>query len=603
MISYSASNLCSLTTNPLHSAKLFPFSFQIVLILYKNSESVNSLTNNAMKTLLYKVTFIACLFSFQHSNNVFCQSQIQGNWNGKFMNDFKTIVEISLDENNNLSGTIKMFIGPDLIQDDLISNISISQNILKFRIDAKDTEFRGELNGDFSEITGAFIFPDKSEHPLKLVKSDANDLYAGSSTESFRELKDKKYSTNELKEDFDFFVAKLKELHPQLYSYTSAEHFKNMADEIQISINRGLSINEYFNLISPLVESVKCSHTGIRLPLNYLEAINTHDNFLPLKLLFVGSKVFCLKNYNNSDNSVNPGDEIVSINGKSIQDVIEILFRFIPSEGDNVTTKNYRLNQNFNSYFNLIDNSDQFEIEFINADTRMKSTIKACKFVAFEEQNKDVTNAMPVEFNTYKQNNIGILTIKSFMIGDINSYIQKMDDIFETLQTENRKQLVIDLRGNPGGHPIFAAQLLSYLTNEDFTYFKRNSDITEFEPLYNKMHPNNLQFNGDIFVFVDGGCLSTTGHLISLLKYHTHAIFVGQEPGSTFRCNDFSVKETLPITKIEVNIPRVTFETAVPDSFKSIPFSVDYPVNISIKDCLAGIDSYLKFMDNLILKP
>jgi len=297
-------------------------------------------------------------------------------------------------------------------------------------------------------------------------------MSAGSSTESFEQLRNKKYSTTELKEDFNFLVAKLKELHPQLYTFTSAEQFKSLVDEIEKSINRELSINEYFNLISPLVESVKCSHTGIRLPLNYLEEIKTHDNFLPLKLMFDGSRAFCLKNYDNSDTLINPGDEILNINGKSIQDVTEILYRFIPSEGDNMTTKNYQLNQNFNSYYNLIDNSDRFEIEYVNAVAKMKSTLKACKFVAFEEQNKGVPNAMPVEFYSNKQNNIGILTIKSFMIGDINSYIQKMDNIFETLQIENTKQLVIDLRGNHGGHPIFAAQLLSYLTNEDFTNHK-----------------------------------------------------------------------------------------------------------------------------------
>jgi hypothetical protein len=117
------------------------------------------------------------------------------------------------------------------------------------------------------------------------------------------------------------------------------------------------------------------------------------------------------------------------------------------------------------------------------------------------------------------------------------------------------------------------------------------------------MQTNDLQFKGDIYVFVDGGCLSTTGHLISLLKYHTNAVFIGQAPGSTYRCNDFSVKETLPNTKIEVNIPRTTFETAVPDSFKSKPFSVDYTVNMSIEDYINGNDSYMKFVNKLILLP
>ena len=97
-----------------------------------------------------------------------------------------------------------------------------------------------------------------------------------------------------------------------------------------------------------------------------------------------------------------------------------------------------------------------------------------------------------------------------------------------------------------GGHPIFAAQLLSYLTDHEFTYFQRNPDVADFEPLYNPMQANPLNFEGNLFVLVNGKCLSTTGHLISLLKYHTQAKFIGEEPGTSFLCNDFSTQIKLP---------------------------------------------------------
>ena len=82
-----------------------------------------------MKTLLFRITVIGCLLLFQFSNFSFCQSRVLGIWEGVFMNDFKTVVEIRSDENDNYSGKIKMFSGPDLIQDDEISNIVISQNL------------------------------------------------------------------------------------------------------------------------------------------------------------------------------------------------------------------------------------------------------------------------------------------------------------------------------------------------------------------------------------------------------------------------------------------------------------------------------------------
>jgi hypothetical protein len=193
-----------------------------------------------------------------------------------------------------------------------------------------------------------------------------------------------------------------------------------------------------------------------------------------------------------------------------------------------------------------------------------------------------------------------MLKISSFEIFNMDKYFSQLDSIFSVLKTNNTNNLLLDLRDNPGGHPIFAAQLLSYLTDADFVYFKRNEEITEFEPLYNTMQPNALNFNRNIFVFVNGGSLSTTGHLISLLRYNTDAVFIGEEPGSTFSCNDFSIQLSLPNTGIELNIPRTTFETAVDLSSDARQFSVDYKVNNTIAETINNEDACLEFTKSII---
>jgi hypothetical protein len=151
-----------------------------------------------------------------------------------------------------------------------------------------------------------------------------------------------------------------------------------------------------------------------------------------------------------------------------------------------------------------------------------------------------------------------------------------------------------------GGHPIFAAQLFSYLTDQEFTYFQRNPDVVDFEPLFNPMQANPLHFEGNLFVLVNGKCLSTTGHLISLLKYHTQAKFIGEEPGSSYLCNDFSTQIKLPNSGIEANIPRTTFITAVEGFDDKLPFPVDYLVEIKVQDILNNKDNYLLYMQTLL---
>lgn len=197
----------------------------------------------------------------------------------------------------------------------------------------------------------------------------------------------------------------------------------------------------------------------------------------------------------------------------------------------------------------------------------------------------------------------GVLKVASFGIRNMEDYFSFLDSIFINMKQTGTSNLVLDLRDNWGGHPIFAAQLFSYLTDEEFTYFQRNPDIEEFEPLYNPMQPNKNHFSGSIFVLVNGACLSTTGHLISLLDYHTGALFIGEEPGSTFTCNDFSIQFQLPNSGMEVNIPRTTFVTAVPGLEEGKPFPVDYQVRQTVKDRIEGVDSYMSVVDTITVEP
>jgi hypothetical protein len=189
----------------------------------------------------------------------------------------------------------------------------------------------------------------------------------------------------------------------------------------------------------------------------------------------------------------------------------------------------------------------------------------------------------------------------SFAIPDLDSYLNKMDQVFTAIRKKNIHNLILDLRGNQGGHPFFAAVLLSYLAQEPFTYFDDTDRVEEFGPLYEPMPPSEKTFQGDCYVLVDGGVLSTAGHLVSLIKYHNLGQFVGEEPGSSFYCNDMSRRIQLPNSKIEVNIPQKTFKTSVSGFKADAPFVVDFPAYMEVSDLTNGVDSQMEFTSQLIV--
>jgi hypothetical protein len=557
-----------------------------------------------MKTLgnLTGLTLLLLLQLLPGSVHAVPQDPYTGLWEGSFMGDFRTEILISSSENG-YSGKMMMYSGPQMIQDDPLTEISIEGMELTFQIPAKETSFIGQFNEEITALTGRFIFPDGSEHPLEVQKKTDRFPSEEATREKYLEYRNRRYEPESLKRDLFFLMERLKEYHPRLYSYTSQKAMDEKMEQLLTGIDRPMGLEEYFRLISPLVDMVQCSHTGIRLPMQYQQLAHACGNYIPLHIAIDGGRGFYLSLVGQPDAGIAPGTEISKINGVPFREIVEALLPLIPSEGSNSTSKYYQLNRSFQHYYYLLDPSERYEVEFLTPPSIATCTFNACKLEEVDLGQGEPMAAVPLSFSLNENGSAGILRLESFEIHYMEGYMLKLDSIFQLLSQRNTQKLVLDLRGNSGGHPIFAAQLLSYLVPGDFVYFKRNPEVEEFEPLYHPMHPSPWTYGGDIYVMVDGGCLSTTGHLISLIKYHTPALFLGEEPGSSFICNDYSIRLTLPETAIEVNIPRATFETAVSGFKDGIPFPVDFPVSRNPTDQLLGIDAYLVFWDQLMRQP
>lgn len=527
------------------------------------------------------------------------QSPYTGIWEGNFMEQFKTVILLDQPaERNSFAGKIIMFSGENRIQDDEISKITIENREISFYIAAKESYFKGSFNEAKTELSGHFIFPDNSRHPLTVSKYEKDSAAVEANTPSLKESLKQSFPVEELKSDFRDLIDKLKKYHPRLYSYTPEVAFENRATVILATLNSDLSIEQFYFRIAPLVASVKCSHTGIRLPWDYQQSLYESAHYFPLDLYVSDKRAYFLSAPLNSGVDLVPGSEIVSINNRPVNQIIEELLSLIPSEGNCMTTKYQVLNRDFPNYFHMLDHSESFRVEYSLSNSSHVVQVEACSHEMPGGMQASLLPQRPFSF--YKENDpeLGTLKISSFSIRNMEEYFVFLDSTFRLM--EDVPYLLLDLRDNQGGHPIFAAQLFSYLCNSDFTYFKKNPDAEEFEPLYNVMQPNQLHYKGNIFVLVNGACLSTSGHLISLIKYHTGALFIGEEPGSTFLCNDMSIQLQLPHTGMEVNIPRTTFETAVSGFSEKEAFPIDYKVDVSIQDILKGRDTYKSKVDELL---
>ncbi|NNE47455.1 MAG: hypothetical protein HKN37_12445, partial [Rhodothermales bacterium] len=155
--------------------------------------------------------------------------------------------------------------------------------------------------------------------------------------------------------------------------------------------------------------------------------------------------------------------------------------------------------------------------------------------------------------------------------------------------------LIVDLRGNTGGHPRLASQLLSHLVAEPFRYFVGDSTGSgDLASLYREQVPANNTFTGQVVVLMDGAGVSTTGHFLSLARVLRVATLIGEESGSSFWSNDNSHRAVLPASNLEVNVPTHIFSTVSDGLNPTRGVPPDIAGIATPEDFLEGRDSALR---------
>jgi C-terminal processing protease CtpA/Prc len=198
--------------------------------------------------------------------------------------------------------------------------------------------------------------------------------------------------------------------------------------------------------------------------------------------------------------------------------------------------------------------------------------------------------------------NAAIIKLKTFFFGGNNdAYYAFLENTFAKIKEEKIQNIILDLRANGGGDPMAAARLFSFITPKPVKYFKDNYS-EGYEKLTRPVELPENHFNGNIYTIIDGGGASTTGHIVSLIKYHKIGVIVGSELGSTYTCNDACVYTSLRHTRLTAKIARSTFTTAVENMKADQGVLPDYPIGFSVDNLVNGIDTEMKFIFEMINK-
>ena len=538
---------------------------------------------------------------------------IEGYWEGEFMpgNNLTLVLDFHRKVSGKDHGRVLLFEGEQQIQDDPLKNIVLDGKQISFYIEAKQTPFKGELIIDSLQIRGNFYFPDGSVHPLIVKKVDSPvynqyyDQFVGNLDNE--KILNRTFTTKQLQEDLNYARERLEQYHPLLYQYQTKQEWNHSFEDVMLSLNSQMTEDVFFRQLAPLIASVRCSHTAIRTSEKFYESLNEQYSLIPLDIFILGNKAWVIHNF-VGQSQIEPGTQILAINGLAVSEILRILYASLPADGNNTSYKKYQIINDFpRIYSQYIGYSKSYVIDGLSPEgLEVRDELPAITDWQLEEAmnmaypKRASYFSHPYRFELLSMTHSALITVKGFWASNEVAYATFLEGVFQTLRQEKVRSLIIDIRGNNGGLPVFAAQMLSYISKDEFTYFRLPAERAENDPLFKPWKPRPNSFKGDIYILMNGGCISTAGHFLSLVQYHKLATLIGEEAGGSFTCNDNSIRLRLPNTGIRMNIARTIFQTAVTGFRMGDPIVPDYIVQPTIDDLIYGMDAEKMYALNMI---
>ncbi|MEM9340593.1 MAG: S41 family peptidase [Bacteroidota bacterium] len=451
-------------------------------------------------------------------------------------------------------------------------------------------------------------------------------------------------SPDELKQDFEIFRGSIEEMHPGLYWYSSKKEMDELFESIESSLDRRLTDLEFFRLLSRAIAKTRCVHTWIT-PSKSTNKNIWEGPLLPIQIRMVEDKAYFFKNHSEQKLPIVPGQQILEINGYSIDSLKHLSYQVHSGDGWITTGKKKTFERFFHFFYAFqVGQPDTYDLAYLDQEGKVSNTqVKAIPEKKFHDHpsSREHPNIQLAILN----HSTTLLTVRAFdnwkEEGKKKKFLKELRTAFLKIDSAKTNNLIIDIRKNGGGTEKFGMKLCSYFIRDAFhgykqirfktTKFKyrKYSKTSRFMVLiymalldhekvndttYLLKNNNNLKpvkpsephFAGNTYILTNGWTYSTAADFSALMHSQGVATFIGEETGGGYRGNsgNYEFEFVLPNSKIRFNVPLAQYLTNVSYNTKNYGRGVipDHHVLPTIENLINEVDTELDYTLSLIEK-
>lgn len=465
---------------------------------------------------------------------------------------------------------------------------------------------------------------------------------------SFQVIGQHTFQDAEVKEDLSVFRRALETMYPSMYRYSDSVSINNYLDRQIKGTNSMQNAMAVYRRIVDICARMNDEHLVPRPPGWYYDSVKYSRHFFPFSIKLIDRRMYVLSGFRLPP-QFPVGSEILSINGRSVEDLLNLLLPTIPSDGYLQTfnlrhLEDYSMTQNENlfdlNYPIFIEDVDSFRVEYLRPDNQKDVQILNLPGLDFDNYTKFYRERRawkaPLQFK-YLQENVAYLRIFSFHQGHRQAFHQDFDhlydSIFRDINKRGTKHLILDLRNNEGGDNT-GIKLLSYLMNRSYQlmnyleekfvgypevkqYLENGDELffidslvyrgpsglyrlkkkyTESSPLFAIQTPSINRFKGQLYVLINGASGSMAAVVASFLKGNGRGVFIGEECGGAMEgpTSMGYAQLLLPHTKIRVEIP-LTKSVHLLNYDKGRGVIPDHHIEPTISSLISGKDDELEY--------